>query len=431
MRVLFLTVANKSHTYVMAPLAWALRTAGHEVCVVSQPDLVEDITATGLTGVAVGGLQEAEVTAQMNEADPTQAVAAEPVSGPIVRQHQLDYARDDPAGEFASLVANLFPVINPDTMFDDLVGFARDWEPDLVIWDMLTYAGPVAARAAGAAHARLVLATDGVGQLRSHVLERYRETGEDPLRDWLRPKLDRYDCTFGEDIAVGDWTIDPMPSWTWHPSGVNYVPMRHLAFNGPSMAPRWLYEKPERPRVCITLGNSHRDAGRVEASANALIEAVADLDVEVVATLDPKQLVALPSLPANLRAIPFVPLNVLLPSCSAIIHHGGAGTFAGAVEHGVPQLLVPSTWWSEKWYGPVAMANGLEEQKAGAYVCDSDQLSADVLRDALVRVLEDPQFTVNAERLRKETLAMPTPNDIVPVLEKLTLQYRAAEKPRR
>lgn len=38
-----------------------------------------------------------------------------------------------------------------------------------MIWDMLAYAGPVAARARGATHARLVLATNGLAQLRSTV----------------------------------------------------------------------------------------------------------------------------------------------------------------------------------------------------------------------------------------------------------------------
>ncbi len=36
MRVLFTTYAEKTHFLAMAPLAWALRTAGHEVVVASQ-----------------------------------------------------------------------------------------------------------------------------------------------------------------------------------------------------------------------------------------------------------------------------------------------------------------------------------------------------------------------------------------------------------
>jgi glycosyltransferase (activator-dependent family) len=425
MRILFLTVANKSHLHIATPLAWALRTAGHEVCLASQPDLADTISSTGLTGVAVGRLEDVQLTTQMSDAEPelepAPATPADPQRGNPL---QSDYAADDPCGEFESLVANLLPVMSPDSVFDDLVGFARRWQPDLVIWDMLTYAGPVAARACGAAHARLVLATDGIGQLRSAVVQRKAETGADPLRDWLQPKLERYGCEFAEDVAVGQWTIDPMPSWTWHPTGVDFLPVRHVPFNGPAMAPDWLFDKPTRRRVCLTLGNSHRDAGRVEASAADLLEAVADLDVEVIATLSAEQLGAGSSLPDNIRAVEFVPLNLLLPTCAAMVHHGGAGTFWAGVEHGIPQLIMPSNWWSEKWFGPVAMANGVQERGAGIYVADSDRLSAAALRKSLLRVLDDPAFTENAAQLRKEALQMPTPNDIVPVLEKLTAQHR-------
>ena len=421
MRILFLTVANRSDLYVATPLAWALRNAGHEVCVVSQPDLADVITPTGLLGVGVGEPPEVQITTQMNEAEPEPA-PARPVGGRNPRQSE--YAADDPAAEYASLVDNLFPVMSPETVFEDLVTFARQWKPDLVIWDMLTYAGPIAARACGAAHARLVLATDGVGQLRAALRPGWNGSHGDPLRTWLQPKLDRLGQEFAEDVAVGQWTIDPMPAWTFHPEGVDFEPVRHVPFNGPALTPRWVFTPPARPRVCITLGNSHRDAGRVEASAAELVEAVAELDVEVVATLSAEQLSALPRVPDNVRAVDFVPLNMLLPSCSVLVHHGGAGTFAAAVEHGVPQLFVPSTWWSEKWYGPVAMANGVEDGGAGAYVADSDRVTADSLRTALAAVLADPSFAANAEQIRKETLETPTPNQLVEILEARTAAHR-------
>jgi glycosyltransferase (activator-dependent family) len=422
MRILFLTVANKSHIYVPTTLAWALRTAGHEVCVVSQPELSDVITATGLTGATVGKAANEELTTQMNEADPTAA----PVPGdpPERNPRQAEYAQDDPALEFTQLVEHLFPVMNPDDMIDDLVAFARRWRPDLVIWDMLCYGGPIAARAAGAAHARLPLGTDGIGQLREVFLRERPDPAADPLRTWLEPKLDAFGEQFAEDVALGQWTIDPMPSWTYHPRGVHFVPMRHIPFNGPAIVPDWLYEPPAKPRVCITLGNSHRDAGRVEVSAKELVTAVADLDIEVVATFAKAQLADLPDLPDNVRALDWVPLNQLLPTCSVLVHHGGAGTFAGAVEHGVPQLLMPSTWWSEKWYGPVAMANGVEDEGAGLYVADSDWVTADRFRECLLRVLREPSFQANAARLRDRWMAVPTPNELVPTLERLVARHR-------
>jgi UDP:flavonoid glycosyltransferase YjiC (YdhE family) len=179
----------------------------------------------------------------------------------------------------------------------------------------------------------------------------------------------------------------------------------------------------------VTLGLSHRDRNfGVAASASSLFEAMADLDVEVIATLSAAQLEPGTRVPDNVRVVEFVPLNVLLPTCSAIVHSGGAGTFAAAVENGVPQLIVPNTYWSERWWGPLVMANGIEEQGAGVYVGDADQVTADMLHDSLSRVLKMPQYAANAARLAAEVVGMPSPNEIVPALERLTREHRGRHR---
>ena len=54
MRVLFTTGPIPTHLNLLVPTAWALRTAGHEVCVASSPDLREAIKDAGLPAVTVG-----------------------------------------------------------------------------------------------------------------------------------------------------------------------------------------------------------------------------------------------------------------------------------------------------------------------------------------------------------------------------------------
>jgi UDP:flavonoid glycosyltransferase YjiC (YdhE family) len=87
---------------------------------------------------------------------------------------------------------------------------------------------------------------------------------------------------------------------------------------------------------------------------------------------------------------------------------------------------VPNDCKVEKWGGPVGMANGVEERGAGIYAGNSSTFTADVLRDSLKLILEDPSYAENAAQLRTEIKAMPTPNDVVPVLEKLTAEYRTS-----
>lgn len=432
MRVLFLAPPGlKSHLYIMTPLAWALRAAGHEVRVASQPELAEDIAGTGLTGVLVGE----RIVDDLAEVDDTSEPEHQPMPGgagtggpfPV----QADYARADPHGELSYLTTNLLPYLYTDSMLTDLVAFARSWKPDLVIWDAMTYAGVLAARACGAAHARMLFGADGFGQLWKAAQQQEQQSGaqpRDPVRDWLEPVLDRFGCgEYAEDVAVGQWTVDVMPPWIWRPTGVRYVPMRNVAFNGSVVVPEWLLAEPERPRVCLTLGMTHRSTNVAEASATSLLEAVADLDVEVVATLDDKQLESVASLPDNVRTAEFVPLDGLLPTCAAIAYHGGTSTMFAAYEHAVPQLIVPSAYWSEKWFGPIAHGNALAEQGAGMLLSfDSEHLTASRLRDGLSRVLKDPSFKQNATRLRTELAALPTPSDLVPALERLTAEHRSA-----
>lgn len=159
-------------------------------------------------------------------------------------------------------------------------------------------------------------------------------------------------------------------------------------------------------------------AGGDRASVGELLEAVAGLDVEVVATLNADQLKKLPRVPENVRVVDFVPMDALLPTCSAIVHHGGSGTSQTALLHGVPQVTVPTKMWCN-----VPKAEQVEQAGAGVW-CEPEKLTATRLREMLLRVLDEPSFAAGAARVRDSMLATPSPGDLVPQLEKLTTEHR-------
>ncbi|MEE3921337.1 nucleotide disphospho-sugar-binding domain-containing protein [Micromonospora sp. BRA006-A] len=136
----------------------------------------------------------------------------------------------------------------------------------------------------------------------------------------------------------------------------------------------------------------------------------------MVATLDTRQLASMPTLPANVRAVDFVPLNALLPTCSALISHGGSGTMSTALARGVPQLVVPSKIWDS-----ADKARRLAEQGAG--ICLTE-VTASAVRESVVALLEQPSYAENAARLRREAVATPSPVEVVPLLERLTAEHR-------
>ncbi|MFD0488406.1 activator-dependent family glycosyltransferase [Saccharopolyspora spinosporotrichia] len=399
----------------------ALRAAGHEVGVAGQPETARAIQQAGLTAVPVGA--ELDFAARHAEVAFEDTVYA---SG-------FDIAEQRPEVLTPRYLHGLFTTyihgplaldaLMPDALLHDLAAFTRWWRPDLVVWDALTYAGSVVAKATGTAHARLLSGVDNLARLRALFLgSRDGEPAGDPVADWLGGKLARFGCDFDEEAVVGQLTIDPLPSWVCPDLDLLRLPMRPVPYHGPSSVPDWLREPPARTRVCLTLGMSGRsqvrDGSHVPGMAGYdlpvadLLEAVSTLDAEVVATLTADQLGPVP-VPANVRLVDFVPLDALLPTCSAVVHHGGAGTMNTALVHAVPQLVVPTAIWDER-----QLAAALSEQGAGL-TCLPEDLSPRVLCERIGRLLDEPSFAANAARLAEEVEATPSPHDIVPALEDL------------
>ncbi len=139
----------------------------------------------------------------------------------------------------------------------------------------------------------------------------------------------------------------------------------------------------------------------------------------MVATFNSVQLAGADTLPANIRTVDYIPLGQLLPTCAAIIHHGGGGTYAAAVAHKVPQIVLP------KHFGDfLDNARYVAERGAGVLV-DPITATTDELRKQILRVLTEPSFQDGAADLYQEALGTPGPNEIVPVLERLVHEHRS------
>ncbi|MFD0904628.1 activator-dependent family glycosyltransferase [Actinomadura sediminis] len=421
MRVLFTTFPAGTHMYNMVPLAWALRGAGHEVCVASRPNIHDDIVRAGLPAVSVG--------TEIDWAADAKALDDLPDDGTPYRMGfdiaetrpeklTLDYVRGA-LGLYSTFISEYQA---DQRMLDDLVEYARWWRPDLVIWDALTYVGPVVARATGAAHARMLFGLDHFGRMRALFHELGADApggpGDDPMGDWLAARLEPFGGGFDEEAVTGQLTIDPLPSWMRVPLDLPTLPVRYVPYNGPASMPDWLREPPARRRVCLTFGVTGRSVELSGTPVADLVRAAAELDVEVVATLTPEQLGGDTDLPDNVRLVDFVPLDALLPSCAAIVHHLGAGTMGTAITHGVPQLAVPGNIWGE----PI-MAERLAERNAALSLAP-DELSPETLQDRLAKLLDDPAFREGAGRVRDDLLATPSPAAAVSELEALAARRR-------
>ncbi|MEU3750665.1 MULTISPECIES: nucleotide disphospho-sugar-binding domain-containing protein [Streptomyces] len=417
MRVMFTILPATAHLYPVVPLAWALKSAGHDVCVVSQPDLAGPITAAGLTAVGLGDpLDHTPKTEGEEESESEQPDPWDNVVPSASEAHLWDF--------FHRRILPALPFYYPAepgpggvTFTDELVAFARRWKPDLVLWDPACIPSPIAARAAGAAHARLLWGLDYFAWSRTLFAP-----GEDPLTGVVRPLARRHGYEVDEEMLLGQWTVDPVPPRLALPLGLPTVPVRMVPYNGGSEIPEWLLEHPERARVCVSLGVTTRERSKEgHIPLGELLEGLAELDAELVVTANAQQLASLGTLPENVRTVDYVPLTLLLPSCAAILHHGGGGTFTAAATQGVPQLIAPGVRGDF-----LDTARYVEERGAGLVV-DTPRFTVGAVRDQLARILTEPGFRKGADVLRQDLLDQPGPADIVAELERRTFPLRRDE----
>ncbi|MBP2329072.1 glycosyltransferase (activator-dependent family) [Kibdelosporangium banguiense] len=432
MRVLFAVNPAPSIFMYLVPLAWALRTAGHEVRVASQPCLTDEIVGTGLTAVPVGrngigtaaahsstarSMEEASTEEDLLETD--RAGVPEPYDAfDHPDKATWDYLKPGMTGAVRG-----WHWMDCAPMIGGLVEFARHWQPDLIIWDPLTFSGPIAAKACGAAHARMLFGPDVIGVTRGHFLRLLAEQPEgrqtDPFADWFSGYGRKYGFEFTEDMVTGNFTVDQFPqSLQTKPGELDHVRMQYVPYSRAASIPKWLHTPPQRPRVAMTLGLSATEHfnGYNEPVADIITE-LSTLDIELVATVAKSQQHLLPTIPDNVRVVPFVPWHALVPTCSAVIHHAGAATLATTSRHPIPQLAL------HYHFDQPFLARKLAEHGAGLEI-HSTKATGDNVRESVQRLLTEPRFTERATALRDEILALPTPNQLVPQLEALATKHR-------
>ncbi|TDD86526.1 activator-dependent family glycosyltransferase [Actinomadura darangshiensis] len=411
MRFLFASYAERTHFFPMVPIAWALRAAGHEVRVATQRPLVPAVLESGLPTVAVAGdhdWQRRVVAASSAKGDWEGWVQR--VTDVARTGHRMGW--DDLHAYFEEQVEHAWKHFNHG-LVDGLAGYAREWRPDMILWEPFTFAAAVAARALGIPHARVTWGADVWVRARRRftelLAERSPELRSDPLRDWLGAEAARFGADFDEELFTGQWTIDQSPPSMRLESGVRTIPARYVPYNGPAEIPDWLREPPRRPRVCVTGGLTARGLYGADLLGPALLDRLAALDVEVVATVaagDGER----PAVPDNVRLVDFVPMDPLLETCSAVVHMGGFGVMSTAMRHGVPQLTLPKL-------GDSTVRADLLRATGAGLVVSHDEATPDTVRDAVARLLAEPGFGEAAERLRRETLSEPAPGAVAAALE--------------
>ena len=167
----------------------------------------------------------------------------------------------------------------------------------------------------------------------------------------LAPALNRVRSSLGLPPVrrVFRWWLSPelviglFPPWYAAPQS-DWPPQLRLAgfgrFDGsPAALPEDVraYCEYGPPPIAFTLGTGMKHATEFFRAAIAACD-----DLGLRGLLLTKYADMIPSaLPPRLRHCSFVPFRQLLPRCAAVVHHGGIGTTAAALEAGCPQIILP------------------------------------------------------------------------------------------
>jgi UDP:flavonoid glycosyltransferase YjiC (YdhE family) len=387
MRVLFATWDMNGHLNPMVPLAWAMRAAGHEVTVVSNPRMVPHIVGAGLPAYGAG------------EDFDSYAALREQLAARNWRPTAPARAEDAERTRRRRLMGFQVATQSAAAQADDAVAFARWWGPDLVVFEPAAFAGPLVARLLGIPAVRHLWSVDFTAPIAEM---------EDALTGDLAAR-------FGlERLGVnGDVTLDPAPARLQVDDGRPRERIRYVPYNGPVEVPSWVLRPPPRRRVTITWGTSRALLGHDHLmQAPLAVEALADVDVEVVVAAVESQRELFGTLPGNVRHVGRVPLHHVLRESSALVQQGGAGGTMTGLVNGVPQVVVPQM--------PDEMFHAWQLERSGAaVVVEGAGATAEKIRDAVLRVLDEPEFGTSAREQREDILAAPGLSQVTRRLQRL------------
>lgn len=383
MRVLFATWPWRNHFNPMVPLGWALRAAGHEVVVACHPSFARTITQAGLPALPVGAevdLDEVLRTAVRSSTWRPRPEGRSDAENPLKRRKGLTVLRVAAA--------------SADAMADDALRFARRWRPDLVVFEPMGFLGPLLGAALGVPALRQLWTIDFLADIRL------------VQEEILGPVAER--LGIGAVDALGTASIDPCPPRMQAPYDNRRIPARYVPYNGPAVEPAWLREPPHRPRICVTWGTSAAGLDLGEAFlAPDVVRALAGREVEVVVAVVSAQRELFGTPPANVVHLGPLPLDLVLPTCDALIHQGGGGTLMTAMKNAVPQFAIP--------YLPDATFNaGYVEGTGAGRTLFGGEASQQRLAAELDTFLSNlDRYQAAADRLHAEHLALPSVAEMV------------------
>lgn len=379
MRILFTFAGGSGHLEPLVPLARAAADTGHVVALVGRPWMAPKVEELGLVAFSAGS-----------------DAGLAPVTRPLL-EVDMDRERRDVRDGFARRIARQRAA--------DLVPLFERWRPDLVVWEETDLGAPIVAERLGLPHVSVIVIA----------------SGDFATADLLAPALDELRSEYGLpadptcQMLRRHLVLSPVPPRFRDPADP-LPPTTHLyrmLESRPPVAtrPAWASTIPAAPAVYLTLGTvfNHESGDLFERVIAGLRELPVNALVTVGREIDP---VRFGPQPPRITIERFVPQADVLPYADLVVTHGGSGSVLGALGHGLPMVLLPM--------GADQPLNAARCETLGVgLVLDAVRATASDVRDAVSAVLAEPSFREHARPFRDEIAALPRPEAVVPLLERL------------
>jgi MGT family glycosyltransferase len=274
-------------------------------------------------------------------------------------------------------------------MVTDLLRIARGWAPDLLVHENAELAAPLVGVACGVPS--LTHAFGGAVPAGALV-----EAGKRLAALWQEHGLEV--PPYAGCFKSGYLDICPTSVQSMSTDHIdNVLPLRPVADTSPSTGTTG------EPLVYITMGTVQQ---RPELLRD-VVAGVAALPVRVLVALGPQTGAAvLGEQPGHVQVESWVDQTEVLGRCTAVVSHGGSGTFLGALARGVPQLCLPQA--ADQFRNAAGGA-----RSGAALVFQPAEAAPDAIAAAVTRLLSEERFRRNAENIAGEIAHLPSPAEVV------------------
>lgn len=302
----------------------------------------------------------------------------------VAFDHAGDYDPTQPIEEQLDLALAL---LAGRTTGDQLLDLARREQADLVLLD---------ANLAGAAAALETLAAPSAIVLHS-LYRTFTDVWFGELWPYTGPPINATRAEYGlapagswpDVFAAHDRLLAAVPEAFDAPVAAPPPSWRHFGFlvpRGHTAAVPEGFGPDETPTVLVSLSTTYQ---RQEELLDRILAAVAGRPLRALVTTAGR---AEPTaVPANAVVHDFVAHGALLPHTDAVVTHGGLGTIAGALAHGVPSVCIP--------LGRDQSLNAARVAATGAGLALDPDAGPETIAAAIDRVLGEPAFRAGAQSL--------------------------------